>query len=109
LAFGFDNFGETLSIAALSEGTTIQVVLDYRLTLDTTGLVALSANGTGSFASLSFTFPTYTTAGTYSDSVTSTVKTVDVFQSVSSLNFSLLSTVNGSVTPQSIELIITHV
>ena len=109
LAYGFDNFGEVLSIAALSEGTTIQVVLDYRLTLDTTGLVALSANRTGTFAGLSFTFPTYTTAGTYSDSVTSTVATVDVFQSVSSLSFSLLSTVNGSITPQSIELIITHV
>ena len=109
LAYGFDNFMETLSIGPLSEGTTIQVVLDYRLRLDATGVVALSANITGSFAGLSFTFPTYTTAGTYSDSVTSTVATVDVFQSVSSISFTLTSTVNGSITPQSIELIITHV
>jgi hypothetical protein len=109
LAYGFNTLYETLQMSALTEGTQLQIEVNYTIRLDSTGVVLPGAFTSGNFSGMTFSFPFYTTAGTYTDTVTSSTITVGSFQSVNSLRFPITATVTGSITVNYIEINVTHV
>lgn len=110
-AIGLSNTGYTLIRGGMvTEASTVQVEIQYDITLPSASLVALSASTkTGYFNQLSFTFPNHTAAGTSTHTITSTVATVDVIQTSNTLEFSATSFVAGAtVTMKYIKVTVNH-
>jgi hypothetical protein len=107
--WAFNSLYETLQASPLTEGSTVQIEINYTIRLNSSGVVLISPTNTGIFANSTFTFPTYTTGGVYTDTVTSTTGTVGIFQSVNSLRFTIQATVSGTIEVNYIEINVTHV
>jgi hypothetical protein len=110
-AIGLANPAYTLlGSSMITESSTVQVEIQYEITLLVSSFVSLSASTkTGYFVPCTFTFPTHTAIGTSTHTVTSTVGTADVIQSSNTIEFSATSlTTSASVTIKYIKVTVNH-
>lgn len=107
-AFGFNNNANLMQMLPVSVGSTIQVELEYEITLDSAGLAAISSTVTGAFSQVGFSFPNETAAGTVSRTITSNTADVVFFSTTNTIKFQVLSTVAGTWNPTSIKIIVNH-
>ena len=108
VAFGFNNNANLMQMLPVSVGSTIQVELEYEITLDSAGLAAINSTVTGSFSQVGFSFPNETAAGTVSRTITSNTADVVFFSTTNTIKFAVVSTVAGTWNPTSIKIIVNH-
>ena len=108
VAFGFNNNANLMQMLPVSVGSTIQVELEYEMTLDSAGIAAISSTVTGSFSQVGFSFPNETAAGTVSRTITSNTADVVFFATTNTIKFAVLSSVTGTWNPTSIKIIVNH-
>jgi hypothetical protein len=108
-AFGFNVSSQSLQANPLTANSDVQVELKYEITLDADGIVVPQINAkTGVFGQVAMTFPVYTTAGTYTDTVTSDTSQVLFYQSSNLIQFALQSSVTGTYRIHYIKVTIDH-
>ena len=108
-AFGFNSTGVTLQASPITANSDVQVEVKYEITLDTAGACAPSLiNRTGFFGQVAMSFPTHTTAGTSTHTVTSNTTQALFYQLSNTIGFQFFSSVTGTYRIHYIKVTIDH-
>ena len=108
-AFGFNSTGLTLQASPITANSDVQVEVKYEITLDTAGACVPSIiNKTGFFGQVAMAFPTHTTAGTSTHTVTSNTTQSLFYQLSNTIGFSFFSTTTGTYRIHYIKVTIDH-